>query len=216
VSNVDLTKHKAYGGLDLAAKFDLTSFVLAWPVADLVYVHPWFWLPQENLQERCKRDNVDYAEWAKRGFLELTPGDVTDWRFVTERIKKLRESYDIAQVGFDRWGARDITADLVEAGFNVVEVGQGYASMNAPCVRLQELVLSRKLVHNGHPILRWNVDCCTIAQDPSGNIKPVKPERLKSSKRIDGVVALVMAIGRAMEAIPSGPSIYESADTCVI
>jgi phage terminase large subunit-like protein len=200
VSSVDLRQYRCYGGLDLAAVRDLTSFVLAWPVDEEVYVHPWFWIPEENLKERCQRDNVRYDLWARDGFIELTPGNVTDWRFVTERVKRLRELYDIAEIGFDRWGARDITQDLADAGLTVIDVGQGYASMNAPCRRLEELVMSRKLRHNGHPVLRWNIDCCSVSEDPSGNIKPVKPARLKSSKRIDGVVAMVIALSRAIHA----------------
>jgi phage terminase large subunit-like protein len=94
--------------------------------------------------------------------------------------------------------------------------GQGYADMSAPSKRLQEAALSRNLVHDGHPVLRWNVDCCSVDSDPTGNIKPVKPQRGKSSKRIDGVVASVMAIGRAMGAVNQAPSIYENAATCAV
>lgn len=197
--NVDLRKHTAYGGLDLAATRDLTAFALAWPVADLVYVHAWFWIPQEGLVERCRRDNVRYDLWAEQGLIELTPGAVTDWRFVTARIKQLARTFEIAEIAFDRYGARDTVADLMEDGINVVDHGQGYVSMNPPCRRLEELVFSRKLVHNGHPVLRWNVDCCTTVPDPAGNIKPVKPDRLRSSKRIDGLVAVLMAISRTMQ-----------------
>lgn len=191
--------HPCYGGLDLAAVSDLCAFALAWPVETYVYAHAWFWLPEDGLAERVKHDNVPYDHWAKEGFLELTPGSVTDWRYVTSRIKQLSSEFDIRNIGFDRYGARDTVADLVEAGIEVEDVGQGYLDMNAPSKRLQELVLSRKLIHSGHPILRWNVDCTTVAQDPAGNIKPVKPERHRGSKRIDGVVALIMAISRAAE-----------------
>ncbi|HET9395677.1 MAG TPA: terminase TerL endonuclease subunit [Nitrospiraceae bacterium] len=206
--NADLRSVPAFGGLDLAAKLDLTAFALAWPVEDLIYVHAWFWLPEEGLAERCRRDNVRYDVWAKEGHLELTPGNVTDWRFVTERIRRIRDVYPIAEIGFDRWGARDITADLEADGFTCFEVGQGYGSMNAPARRLEELVLSGKLRHNGHPLLRWCLDCTTVRQDEAGNIKPVKPDRLKSSKRIDGIVALLMALSRAMQADTSVPAVW--------
>jgi phage terminase large subunit-like protein len=194
-----LKPEPAYGGLDLAAVNDLTSFVLVWPKEDSVYVYPWFWLPGDNIAERSKKDNVPYKSWWEQGFLELTPGNVTDWRYVTARIKQLAQIFDIRQIGFDRYGARDTVSDLMDAGIDVAEVGQGYISMNAPCRRLHELVLSRRLVHTGHPVLRWNVDCCAVAQDPAGNIKPVKPDRQRGSKRIDGVVAAVMAIDCAMK-----------------
>lgn len=205
---VDLTKHTAYGGLDLASSRDLTAFVLAWPVDDLLYVHPWFWIPEDGLVERSRRDNVRYDVWADQGHIELTPGNITDWRFVTERIRNLREKYQIADIGFDRWGARDITADLSGEGFSVVDVGQGYATMNAPCRRLEELVLSRRIRHNGHPVLRWNLDCCSVATDPGGNIKPVKIDRMRTNKRIDGLSALLDAITVWMAAENVEPAVW--------
>jgi phage terminase large subunit-like protein len=195
-----LRRFPCYGGLDLAAVNDLTSFVLVWPIEDKYYVHPWFWIPDQGLRERSLRDNVRYDIWARDKHIELTPGNVTDWRYVTQRILQIADQFDIREVAFDRWGARDTIADLTEQGMTVHQHGQGYAEMNAPSKRLFGAVLSRKLIHDGHPVLRWNVDCCSVQSDPADNIKPVKPERGKSSKRIDGVVAAVMAIGRAVGA----------------
>lgn len=201
-------RRPCYGGLDLAAVSDLTSFVLAWPVRNFVYIYPWFWVPEDGLAERSARDNVRYDVWALRGLLELTPGSVTDWRYVTARIKQIAKVFDIRQIGFDRYGARDTVADLMEEGLRVSDIGQGYIGMSAPAKRLQELVLSRRLVHTKHPILRWNVDCTTVSQDPAGNIKPIKPNRLKSSKRIDGVVASIMALDCLMRnEQPAAPDI---------
>jgi phage terminase large subunit-like protein len=194
-----LKRRPAYGGLDLAAVNDLTAFVLAWRVLGYVLIYPWYFLPEDDLAARSKRDNVNYRHWADCGYLELTPGAVTDWRFVTARIKQLAQILDIRQIGFDRYGARDTVADLMESGIDVADIGQGFVSMNAPAVRLQQLVLSRHLIHTGHPILRWNVDCTTVIQDPAGNIKPVKPNRQKTSKRIDGVVAAIMALDCLMK-----------------
>jgi phage terminase large subunit-like protein len=198
--DIDFAKHTAYGGLDLAATRDLTAFVLVWPIEDLVYVHPWFWLPEDGLEDRCRRDNVRYDVWRDEGLLELTPGPVTDWRYVTARILQLAGKYQIAEVGFDRYGARDVVGELMDAGVSVVDVPQGAITFNAPCRRLEELVLSRRLRHNGHKILRWNIDCCSVKSDANLNLRPVKPDRLKSSKRIDGVVALLMALWRSMTA----------------
>jgi phage terminase large subunit-like protein len=195
-----LRPYSCYGGLDLAAVSDLTAFVLTWPIDVHVYVYPWFFLPEEGIAERSKQDNVRYDLWAEQGFLELTPGVVTDWRYVTTRIKQLAAIFDIRQVAFDRYGARDTVADLMEEGIEVVDVGQGFVSMNAPTKAVESLVLSRRLVHTGHPILRWNIDCATLDQDASGNVKPVKPHRLKSNKRIDGVVALAMSVSRVQAA----------------
>lgn len=204
-----LKPHPCYAGLDLASVADLTAFVLVWPVKQYSYAYPWFFLPADDLAERSKHDNVPYVEWAKQGYLELTPGAVTDWRFVTARIKQLARIFKLKQIGFDRYGARDTVSDLMEVGIDVADTGQGFISMNAPSRRLEELVLSKHLVHTGHPILRWNLDCTTVDQDASANIKPVKPNRQKGSKRIDGIVALIMAIDCAMrnEKKPTTPGV---------
>lgn len=195
----DLSKHTCYGGLDLAATRDLTSFALVWePIGGLVYGHAWFWIPEDGLKERCRRDNVPYDLWANEGLIELTPGPVTDWRFVTARVLQIAQKFDIAEVGFDRYGARDTVGELSDAGLKVVDVPQGAITFNAPIRRMEDLVLSRKFRHNGHKVLRWNLDCVTVKPDANANLRPVKPDRLASSKRIDGVVALLMALWRQM------------------
>lgn len=189
-----LRPYPCFGGLDLASVNDLTAFVLAWPIKEQVYLYPWFWIPTDNLKARSDRDNVRYDLWAKDGFVETTPGAVTDWRFVTARIKQLASLFTIRKIGFDRYGARDTAADLAEVGIEVADVGQGFLSMSAPAKRVEELVLSRNLIHTGHPVLRWNCDCCSVIPDAAGNIKPVKPDAKKNSKRIDGMVAACMAV----------------------
>jgi phage terminase large subunit-like protein len=194
-----LRPYPCYGGLDLASVADLTSFVLVWPVEGLVYVYPWFWIPGDDIKGRSKRDAVRYDLWAEKGYIETTQGNVTDHIHVTDRICQLSRIFNIRQVGFDRHGATDTVRRLMDDSIDVVEVGQGFLSMSAPSKRLEALVLAGKLRHTGHPVLRWNSDCCTIVSDAAGNIKPVKPDRKKSSKRIDGVVAAVMAIDCAMK-----------------
>lgn len=132
--------------------------------------------------------------WVEQGYIEATPGNVTDWRFAEQRIEQLAGIFDIRQIGFDRAGARDTVSELQNFGLNVVDVGQGFLSMSPPAKRLEALVLSHHLVHTGHPVDRWNLDCTTTVPDAAGNIKPVKPDRQKSSKRIDITVARIMAI----------------------
>jgi phage terminase large subunit-like protein len=205
-----------YGGLDLAAVNDLTAFVLAWPVDNRVYFHPWFFIPKDGIEERSKRDNVRYDQWAKQKQIELTPGNVTDWRYATAKILELAKRFKIREIAFDRWGARDTAAELSENGLSVYGFGQGFKDFTAPSKRMEEMALSKRLVHDGHPILRWNVDCCSVATDAAGCIKPVKPDLKRSNKRIDGVVAAIMALHCAMQAENQGPSIYENAETCAV
>ncbi len=165
-----------------------------------MYLNAWFWIPAEGIEERSRRDNVEYTDWARRGYIETTPGNVTDWRFVTERIKQLAQVFDIRQIGFDRWGARDVVSDLQSEGLECVDIGQGAPSLNAPMRRMEELVLSRRLVHTGNPVLRWNIDCTVAEADSNENLKAVKPDRQRGSKRIDGVLASIMATSMVMAA----------------
>ena len=195
-----LKPYECYGGLDLAAVSDLTAFVLAWDVNSIVYVYPWFFLPTDGLEERCQHDGVRYDVWARQGFLELTPGKVTEWQYVVGRIKQLAEALRIRQIYYDAYGARDTVAALLETGIETTPHRQSYLGMSPPAKRVEELLLSKKLVHSGHPILRWNMDCVRMKQDEWDNIKPVKPMRNQSSKRIDGVVAMLMAVRGVMEA----------------
>lgn len=203
-----LKPYQCYGGLDLSAVKDLTSFVLAWQLGDKVYTYPWFFLPSEGLYDRSKVDGVTYTDWLDKGYLEVCNGSTIDGRYIVSRIKELSTVFKIKEIGFDAWGARDIVTQLSEAGLTCVDIGQGIGPMTAPAKRLEQLVLDQKLVHTGHPILRWNCDCTTVWQDVNGNIKLQKPDSRKSSKRIDGMVALTMAVSRVQKAPPKFVSIY--------
>jgi phage terminase large subunit-like protein len=168
----DLRGVPCYGGLDLAAVRDLTAFALCWPQGPHVTYKVWAFLPEGDLAGRCKRDGVPYDCWARDGHIILTPGDTTDWRYVVNYIKALADRHRISGIAFDRYGARD--------------------------TRFEKLVYDRAAVHDGNPCMRWNMDCVTITSDPAGNIKPTKPDRRNNSKRIDCVVAAVMATGIAI------------------
>ena len=134
-----------------------------------------------------------------------TPGSAVDYRFITKYIvDELAPRLHIREIAFDRWGAPQVSQELTDAGLVVFPMGQGYGSMSAPTKHLQELVLQRRLRHYGNPVLTWMADCLTVSQDPAANLKPVKPERHRSSKRIDGMVALIMALDRLMR--NSGPA----------
>lgn len=191
-----------YGGLDLGAVSDLTAFALVWPDGGNVTTKVWQFLPEDDLEGRSRRDGVTYDRWADADekYLILTPGNVTSWEFVTNYIAGvIAPQFNIRAIAFDRAGARDTATRLQESGFEMLDWGQGFLSMTAPSKRVEELVLAGRMRHDGNPLLRWNVDCCSIATDPAGNIKPVKPSRRKSKKRIDGLVAVVMATGLAMK-----------------
>lgn len=207
----DLTGRVCYAGLDLASVSDLTAFVLVFPPSyegEPVYVLPTFWIPEANIEGRERKDRVPYSAWARDGYIETTAGNVIDYDAVFEKIVELKGQYKIVDVAFDRYGATQIATKLADAGIQMVMHGQGYVSMSAPTKEVMRLVLSGKLAHGGHPVLRWNAENVVVEQDAAGNIKPSKG---KSREKIDGMVALAMAVGRMeRHAEAEKVSVYET------
>jgi len=137
---------------------------------------------------------VPYVQWIRQGHIEATPGEVIDYEIIRREIGKLGEQYKIRSIAIDRWNAVQLATQLTGDGFEVVPFGQGYASMNWPTKKLEELVLSAKLAHGGNPVLRWMASNISIEKDAADNWKPSKK---RSPERIDCIVALVMALDRA-------------------
>ena len=194
----DLKGRICYGGLDLSSTTDITAFVLVFPPLDeddQFIVMPFFWIPEENIMQRVNRDHVPYDLWNRQGFLETTEGNVVHYGYIEKFIEKLGEKYQISEIAFDRWGAVQMVQNLEGMGFKVIPFGQGFKDMSPPTKELMKLVLECKLAHDGNPVLRWMMDNVFIRTDPAGNIKMDKE---KSTERIDGAVALVMALDRAI------------------
>jgi phage terminase large subunit-like protein len=192
----DLAGRPCWGGLDLAVTHDLTAFVLIWQREEGgYYARPWFWLPAAKLAERARKDRVPYQAWQEAGFLRVTEGNVTDYDVIREDLRELAESYAIQEIGYDRWNSTQLVTQLQADGATMVPIGQGFQSMAAPTRELERLLLEGSLVHGGTPVLRWMVGNVAIERDAAGNQKPSKR---KSRERIDGVVALIMGLSRAM------------------
>jgi phage terminase large subunit-like protein len=201
VDAAELEGQPCYAGLDLSSTTDLSALVLVFPQPEGAFmVLPFFFLPSDGLRERCLKDHVPYDVWSadESTGLTLTPGNVIDYDYITEKLRELGTRYDIREVAFDRWGMAKISQDLTAVGFTMVPFGQGFQSMSQPTKELQKLVLSGKLHHGGNSILRWMLDCASVEQKPGDLIKLVKPDRYKSSKRIDGLIATVMGLSRAL------------------
>ena len=196
-----------YAGLDLSSTSDLTALVLVFPptAEDEPYIAlPFFWLPEETLSLRVRRDHVPYDQWAKRGFIQTTEGNVVHYGFIERFICELGERYDIREIAHDRWNATMMVQTLEDDGFTMVPFGQGFKDMSPPTKELMRIVLEHKLCHGGHPVLRWNMDNAFVRTDPAGNLKLDKE---KSTEKVDGAVALVMALDRAMKN-QGGDSVY--------
>ena len=213
----DLAGHVCYGGLDLSSTTDITAFVLVFPPTEddeHYYVLPYFWLPEETLPLRVRRDHVPYDIWERQGYLKTTEGNVVHYGFIENFIDELGQKFHIKEIAFDRWGAVQMSQNLEGLGFTMVQFGQGYKDMSPPTKELMKLTLEQTLAHNGHPVLRWMMDNIFIRRDPAGNIKPDKE---KSTEKIDGAVAMIMALDRAIRCgNNSGDSIYDERDLLIL
>ena len=211
VSEDDLEGRICYGGLDLSSTTDITAFVLVFPPLDeedKYYVLPYFWIPEETLDLRVRRDHVPYDLWERQGTLMTTEGNVVHYGYLEKFIERLGEKFNIREIAFDRWGAVQMVQNLEGMGFTVVPFGQGFKDMSPPTKELMKLVLEEKIAHGGHPVLRWMMDNIFIRTDPAGNIKADKE---KSTEKIDGAIATIMGLDRAIRCgNDTGASVYDS------
>jgi phage terminase large subunit-like protein len=211
VSEDDLEGRVCYGGLDLSSTTDITAFVLVFPPfdeEDKFVILPYFWIPEENMDQRVNRDHVPYDVWERQGYLQTTEGNVVHYGYIERFIERLGERFNIREIAFDRWGAVQMVQNLEGMGFTVVPFGQGFKDMSPPTKELMKLVLEQRIAHAGHPVLRWMMDNIYVRTDPAGNIKPDKE---KSTEKIDGAVATIMALDRAIRCgNDTGESVYDS------
>jgi len=217
-----------YGGIDLSSKIDLTAFVLVFPPLKEIktrrqkpqtieeqrqrkpiefevvtiqeadpkwYVLPWFFVPNDNVADRVAHDRVEYDVWIREGYITATKGNAVDQQAVRTAVNEARKLFQIEEIGFDSWNATQLANELKEDGHKMVEVRQGYKTMSEPMKELMALVLSVLLEHFGHPVLTWCAGNVAAEQDPAGNIKPDKEH---SKEKIDGIVALIMAMHRVV------------------
>jgi phage terminase large subunit-like protein len=187
-----------FGGLDLSTTTDVTALAWVFPPKDdddLWRVLSRYFVPADNLRKRAERDRVPYDLWAAQGFIEATPGNVVDYGAIEQRILADSALFQVREIAYDPWNATHIALRLQEEGAAMVEFRQGFRSMAAPTRELEKLIVSKKLAHGGNPVTRWMAANVAVAQDPADNLKPAKD---KSTERIDGIVALIMAIGRAL------------------
>jgi phage terminase large subunit-like protein len=189
-----LAGRRCYVGLDLSRTNDLTAAVAVFPDDDGpgFAVLPHFFVPQERILVRSTRDRVPYDAWVHAGLITASEGPEVKYEDVRAKLLAWREVFDMRILAVDPWNAVGLTETLEKVDkLTVVKVRQGKASLSAPSKALEKAVLERSLRHDGHPVLRWNLGNAAVDTDHAGNIQPSKA---KSTERIDGVVALVMAI----------------------
>lgn len=222
VDRAALRGRRAYGGLDLSSTTDLSSLLLLFPPAGddpLWSVLPFFWVPKEGMRKRVRSDRVPYDVWVEQGLITATEGNIVDYDVIRRDIGLLSEEFDIRQerykedddvpeLAYDRWNATQLVTQLQGDGFTMVPVGMGFASMAAPMRELEKLIVGQLLAHGGHPVLRWMASNVAASEDPAGNLKP---DKAKSSERIDGIVGLCLALARAVLR-PEPGSVYDEED----
>ena len=197
---LDRTLSKARGpcvaGLDIGSTSDTTALVLAFvrPSGKVVLL-PFFWIPEARVAKRERRDRVPYRDWARDGYVTITEGNETDYDTVERDIDRLGVRYGIEKIAADRlFQGAQLTQRLGKRGYEIVDFGQGFTSMSAPTLTLEQLVNAGRIQHGGNPVLRWMAANCSVQTDDAGNMKP---SRKKSTEKIDGIVASVMALGLA-------------------
>jgi len=204
---VAYARRPCYVGLDLSSTTDTTALVGVYPDAD----GPGFdvrvacFVPEAKLRDRVTRERLPYDEWARRGLLHVTPGNVVDYERVRAELRAWAIESEVREVAYDPWNATDLVTRLAtQDGFVCVPIRQGFAALSAPTKSLETAILSRTLRHDGHPVLTAQVNRVAVETDAAGNLKPSKA---LSSDRIDLVVALILALDRRdrLAATPVAP-----------
>jgi phage terminase large subunit-like protein len=202
VPDEQLLRSPCWGGVDLSTVSDLSAFALFWPEFNAAKL--FFWLPEDQL--KTKRGQLSYQTWVNSGHICLTPGNVIDYSWIRSEVNDQWDKYNLQDVGCDPWNATHFLTLLTEEdGRDMVLFRQGFASMNEPSKMMERLVKQGKLRHGNNPVLNWMASNVSVKSDPAGNIKPEKTE---DANKIDGIVALIMAIGRAHVSFEEPGSVY--------
>jgi phage terminase large subunit-like protein len=198
-SEDDLRGRPCYGGLDLSTKTDLTAFVLVFPPqtdGEPFKVLPYFWLPEDSVERHIKTDHTPYDKWRLNGDIMTTEGSVVHYDEIERFILSLAKKFVIKEIAMDDWNGQATAQHLTDKGLTMIGFRQGYKSMTEPTKELMNHILERNISHNGNDVLTWNLESLIVKTDPAGN---VKPDKEKSTQRIDGAVALIMALDRALK-----------------
>tara|TARA_R100000951_G_C2647780_1_gene183187 strand:- start:1193 stop:2749 length:1557 start_codon:yes stop_codon:yes gene_type:complete len=180
-----------YGGLDLASVRDLTSLVLCWRIGEKIIFKHWTFIPEDKFEGRTGgKDGVNYMEWSDH--LEVTPGNVTDYNYVKAKIFEVYEKYKVQSIAFDRWNSSQLVIECIENGVKMSAFGMGYKSLSPAAKEIEAKILTQDLIYFNDPLIRWQFSNVQLEIDPAGNIKPNKA---KSSDKIDTIMAMCMAIG---------------------
>lgn len=197
----------AYAGLDLSTKKDIASACITLPRGEMYDMLWYFWVPEELVRERTRMGRKpDYQAWVDGGWLRTTPGSVIDYDFIKKDLRDVAKTVKLQEVGYDPWAATQIALQLQADGLNMVELRQGMKTLSEPSKEFEKLVISSRIRHGGNPVMLWMVDNAVVRHDANDNIAP---DKRSASGKIDGVVAAIMSLARAIVDPAPKTSIYE-------
>lgn len=207
----ELAELDVWGGVDLSRTQDLSALVWLIPVDDLFYVVERLFMPSDLVREKEKTDKVPYGAWISEGYITATDGNVVDYKYIRAAVKRDAEQFTVAEIGYDPYNAEYLCNQQLreEDGLETIAVAQTMAKMGPPSTAFEALLKQRRIRHRNNPALNWMVGNAVAKEDENKNIRPHK---LKSRGRIDGLIALLIALSRAMPAEGAGGSFYDDND----
>ncbi len=216
-----LRGRQCYAGLDMSSVSDITALVLVFPPVapgEPVKILPFFWVPSATIEKRVEDKAVPYEYWEQMGLIRQTEGSATDYDAIeafilgdeANGVEGLRDEFEFVELAFDRMFAGQIIQHFETAGILCVSIGQGMYSMAAPCRELERLIINGGIAHDGNDVMTWMISNTAVKVDEHDNKKPIKPDSRKDMRKIDGVVAMLMAMGRMISAEPDEDVSVES------
>lgn len=215
VDAIALKGKRCFGGLDLAATSDLAALQLLFPPetpGEPFQVIGHYWSPAAAVPELDKATGGQFSIWARQGFATIVEGEVIDYEQIHERLEADRRTFGLVDLSLDPWNAAATIGWCERHRITAVPVAQTIRALSPPTKELLKLVRTKTLNHGGNPVTRWNVDALELKRDVSDNIRPVKPDRAKSGRRIDGIVALILALDGYLRRGQGRRSAYEDRD----
>lgn len=192
----EMEGYKCWAGLDLSSTRDMTAFVLVWDVHGVWHIHAKYWVPDNAVQQRNERGTVRYSAWVQSGHIVITDGDVVDYDVLERDVTELCQRFKPEELAFDSWNAQQLCNNLIEAGLPMVEFVQGPKSYHPAMQALEKAYIQGRIAHGGNPVLNWNAANLIARKDVNNNMAP---DKKRAPDKIDGMVALLMAIGRAVQ-----------------
>lgn len=193
----ELLGRPCFAAIDLASKLDIAAYLKVFPPYGddpLWHVHGKYYLPEEVIERKDSPNISAYSDWSERGLLTLTPGNVTDYEYIREDILRDSELYEIQEIPYDPWNATHFATRMMEDGASMVEYRPTVQNFSEPMKELEAMVYSQILAHGNCPVLSWMASNVTFKTDAKDNIFPRKEQQ---ESKIDGIISLIMAIGRA-------------------